>query len=239
MEDFSGIVNWENVFKESESFKNQKPFRFGFIREFFHREFYEKLYEGYPDLSTFQDGSDLSRSQFSKIWGGFGQHDIVENIDDPNFNEYWNKFQRYTCTKEFIENFRKFSGIPVNKRKLFHFVSYTKGGFQLPHVHNVGPSTLVMFSFFSKGWKKGDPGGTYMAKDIDESSILFEPDNLDNTMALFHDSEYSIHGVRYMTKDVERRANCITLEEYSNEKGWSGGNPKKILETRKDDLIEL
>ena len=221
MEDFSGIVNWENVFKESESFKNQKPFRFAFIREFFHREFYDKLYEGYPDISTFQDGSDLSRSQFSKIWGEFGQNDIVENVDDSNFNEYWNKFQRYTCTKEFIENFRKFSGTRVNKLQSFHFIGYTQGGFQLPHIHNAGPNTLVLMLYFSKGWKKGQAGGTYMASEEDESKIIFEPYNLDNSLALFQDSPKAAHGSRVISENVERRALQITLEEWSEKDGWS------------------
>jgi hypothetical protein len=239
MENFSRIINWENVFKESKSFQNQKPFRFAFIREFFHREFYDQLFEGYPNMNTFEDGSDLSRAQFSKTWGRFGEHDIVENESDSNFNEAWNKFQRYSCTTEFIDNFRKFSGIPVNRRKFFHFISYKLGGFQFPHIHDVGPSTLILFSYFSKGWKKGDPGGTYMAKTLDESSILFEPDDLDNTMAIFHDSPHSVHGVRYIIKDAERRAQATVLEEYSDETGWSGGNPKEIIDTRKNNGIGL
>jgi len=40
-------------------------------------------------------------------------------------------------------------------------------------------------AYFSKGWKKGDPDDTYVASDIDESSILFEPYNLDNIMVIF------------------------------------------------------
>ena len=44
-------------------------------------------------------------------------------------------------------------------------------------------------------------------------------------MALFHDGPNAAHGTRYVSKDVERRAFQITLEEWSPEKGWSGGNP--------------
>ena len=115
----------------------------------------------------------------------------------------------------------------------------TQDGFQLPHFHNVGPSTLIMMAYFSKGWKKGDPGTTYVASDIDESSILFEPYNLDNTMVIFQDSPNAIHGARYLEKDIERKALQITLEEWSSETGWSGGDPDKLLETQKQELIEL
>ena len=100
-------------------------------------------------------------------------------------------------------------------------MGYQRGGFQLPHIHTVGPSTLVIMLYFSKNWKQGDPGGTYMASEPDESSIIFEPDNLDNTIALFHDSPYAAHGVRYISKDIERRGFQITLEGFSEDSGWS------------------
>ena len=107
-------------------------------------------------------------------------------------------------------------------------MAYRNGGFQLPHVHNVGPSTVVIIFYFSKGWEKGDPGGTYIASDLDESDIIFEPYNLDNSMVIFQDSPKAIHGIRYITKDVERRAIQITLEEYNDETGWTGGNQVKF-----------
>ena len=115
----------------------------------------------------------------------------------------------------------------------------SQGGFQLPHVHNVGPSTLVMMLYFSKNWAKGDPGATYIASDSDESSILFEPYNLDNTLVIFQDSQYAIHGARYLEKDVKRKALQITLEGWSPELGWSGGDPDKIIEERSKNLVEL
>ena len=63
-----------------------------------------------------------------------------------------------------------------------------------------------------------------MAKNEDESSIIFEPYNLDNSVALFHDSPKAVHGVRLITKDVERRALHITFEGYSSDSGWTGEN---------------
>ena len=101
-------------------------------------------------------------------------------------------------------------------------MSYTKGGFQEPHIHNIGPSTLIIMVYLSKNWVKGSPGGTYMASDVDESSIIFEPYNLDNSVAVFQDGPKAAHGIRLITKDVERRALQITLEGYSTDKGWTG-----------------
>ena len=40
-------------------------------------------------------------------------------------------------------------------------------------------------------------------------------------MAIFHDGPNSGHGVRYITKDVERRAIQIYFENYSSDSGWS------------------
>ena len=105
----------------------------------------------------------------------------------------------------------------------------TRGGYQLPHIHNVGPSTLILMLYFSKNWKKGDPGGTYVTPEEDESKMIFEPYNLDNSVMIFHDGPHAGHGVRFIEKDVERRAVQIYLEKYSPETGWSAYPIKREL----------
>ena len=223
MEDFSNIINWDSVDNQSNSFKNQTPFRFAFIEDFFEREFYEKLFETYPKLDdTWTLANTATKTQFCKYWNGIGSSDVVGYEDDPQYSEEWNKFKRYVQSEEFVEKIRKFSGVPVNKLKFFQFMSHTKGGFQEPHIHNVGPSTLIFMVYLSKNWVKGSPGGTYMASDVDESSIIFEPYNLDNSVAVFQDGPKAAHGIRLITKDVERRALQITFEGYSTDKGWTG-----------------
>ena len=221
MEDFSGIINWKNLLSKSDDFQNNKPFKFGFIENIFETAFYNKLYESYPSLDTFKDGSDLSKSQLLRRWGNTPPKKYVDPGNDSNMSEEWNKLKRYAESNEFIENFRKFSGTRVNKLQSFHFIGYTQGGFQLPHIHNAGPNTLVLMLYFSKGWKKGQAGGTYMASEEDESKIIFEPYNLDNSLALFQDGPKAAHGARVISENVERRALQITLEEWSEKDGWS------------------
>ena len=55
MEPGKNIINWDNVFKQSQSFKNNEPFMFGFVEEFIQQEFYEKLFETYPKLDDMLD----------------------------------------------------------------------------------------------------------------------------------------------------------------------------------------
>ena len=124
-----------------------------------------------------------------------------------------------------------FSKVPVDKMKMLKFLLYQKGGFQTPHIHNDGPSTIIIFFYFSKGWKAGDPGGTYVASEADESKIMFEPYNLDNSMVILQDGPSSAHGVRYITKDVTRKAIQVYYEGYSEETGWSGQGSEKIKPT--------
>ena len=149
-------------------------------------------------------------------------------VEDPTFSESWNQLYRYLFSDELISNFRKFSGIPV-KLKQFSLMLLTRGGYQLPHIHNVGPSTMILMLFFSKNWKKGDPGGTYITPDDTESNMIFEPSNLDNTAIIFQDGPHAGHGVRQITKDVERRALSITLDQYSPATGWNDTRIKKEL----------
>ena len=220
-------MNWENLFSQKEFFMSRKPFKYAFTQNIFENDFYEKLYNTYPKLDdTWTDGSNFSKSQLIKYWGGAKKDEDVPAGPDSTCGEEWNEFKAYAESEEFLSNFRKFSGTTVNKLKGFTFVAYRKGGFQLPHIHNVGSNTLILMFYFSKGWEEGDPGGTYMASEEDESKIIFEPYDLDNSMALFHDSPKSAHGVRLITKDVERKAIQIYLQEFSQETGWSGIDPK-------------
>ena len=240
MEDFSGIINWDNIFKQSDNFQKSEPFKFAFIEDFFVKDIYEKLYNSYPKFDdTWNHITTYDKNHWSRKWANTSEHGIVSNDDDITLGKEWNLLKRYASTDEFINNFKKFTNVPVTKLKHFHYIGMTQGGFQLPHIHNVGPSTLIMMLYFSKGWQKGDPGATYIASELDESSIIFEPYNLENTMVIFQDAVNAVHGARYLEKNVERRALQITLEGWSPEIGWSGGDPEKIKEERKKDLIEL
>ena len=201
-----------------------------FVEEIFHRDFYEKLYKTYPKINEkFTLVNSITKMQY---WRGWDKRKDVENKisnnkEDPSLSKEWNKFLRYVNTDEFASQFRDFSGVDITKCKAFGFAAYEKGGFQLPHLHNVGPSTIAILFYFSKGWQKGDPGGTYCAYEEDESKIFFEPYNLDNSMVIFHDGPLAVHGARYITKDVTRQAFTVDLENYSDEKGWSGDHDKK------------
>ena len=223
------IINWENILAHSKTFQAQKPTKWAFLEEFLSRDFYEKLYETYPKKDeswTLDDQHDYYN--FSHTWGGKDRTDVSTDVEDPSFSESWNQFHRYLFSDELISNFRKFSGIPV-KLKQFSLMLLTRGGYQLPHIHNVGPSTMILMLFFSKNWKKGDPGGTYVTPNDTESNMIFEPSNLDNTAIIFQDGPHAGHGVRQITKDVERRAVQIYLEKYSSETGWSAYNKKREL----------
>ena len=215
------IINWENVFSQTSIFQTQKPTKWAFLEEFFARDFYEKLYETYPkkDDSWFFETSN-DKSAYRKWWTGEHPAHISNDVEDSNFSESWNQFHHYLFSEEFLSNIRKFSGVPVNRVKDFTFMLLTRGGYQLPHIHNVGPSTLILMVYFTKNWKKGDPGGTYVTPEEDESKMIFEPYNLNNSTIIFHDGPHAGHGVRYITKDVERRAIQIYFEKYSPETGW-------------------
>jgi len=144
-EDFSNIINWDNLSNQSSNFKNQKPFKFGFVEDFFDKNFYEKLYSSYPKIDQgWGLWSDMEKAQYFRTWNNISPNIVTQTGDDSTLSEYWNKLKRYAETEEFVKHFREFSGVPVSKLKHFFFMSYKRGGFQLPHIHNIGPSTLVI-----------------------------------------------------------------------------------------------
>jgi len=234
------IVNWECVFNESNNFKNRSPTKWAFIEEFLDKEFYEKLFETYPkfdDTWALEDSYD--KISYRKFWkrdesryyadGTPREHNIIKEYDS-RYSEPWNKFLEYLWSEEFIKKLVEVTGVEVNGMRHFCFMYAKKNGFQSPHIHNVSDKTLIIFIYFSKNWEEGDPGGTYLSDGRDESKIMFEPYNLDNTSLFVLDGPEAAHGVRKITKDVERRAIQLTYEPYSSVNGWYGTARKDISE---------
>ena len=224
------IVNWQNAYDQSSNFKNSSPTKWAFVKEFLDRNFYEELYKTYPkfdDTWSLEDSYD--KISYRKLWK-IEQEKTIIMEHDSRYSESWNKFLSHAWSEEFIKNLVKLTGVEVTNLQHFCFMYAKKDGFQSPHIHNVSDKTLIVFIYFSKNWEEGDPGGTYLSDGRDESKILFEPYDLDNTSLFVLDGPNAAHGVRRITKDVERRAIQLTYEPFSTTDGWYGQPNKDIPE---------
>ena len=212
------IFNWENIFKNTETFQNNKPFPFGFVEEVLDRTFYEKLFHSFPqEDDKWHNVTDFSRSA-KKRWFGLNKNSsIAVDDEDPNLSKEWNEFHHYLFSREVIENISAHTGIKLTGLRQFGFISTHMGDFSMPHFHWEGSQKgkesykVTFLMYFSKGFKKGDAGGTYVCANEDESSIIFEPYNLDNSMVGFAETAISWHGSRYMTKDLVRHSIQFTF----------------------------
>ena len=224
------IVNWQNASSQSLNFKNNSPTKWAFIKEFLDRGFYEELYKTYPKFDdTWSEMDSYDRVGYRKFWKRDEETNHIQEYDS-RYNESWNKFLEYAWSEEFIKKLVEVTGVEVTGLRHFCFMYAKKDGFQSPHIHNVSDKTLIVFIYFSKNWEEGDPGGTYLSDGRDESKILFEPYNLDNTSLFVLDGPNAAHGVRRITKDVERRAIQLTYEPFSTTDGWYGQPNKDIPE---------
>ena len=126
------------------------------------------------------------------------EHELIINLSPS-----WNKLFHYVNSKEFAENMSKYTGLKIEKLRHFSFIKNGKGDFNLPHTHNPNdpPSQyenkITILAYFAKGWKDGEPGGTYISSGEDESTIVFEPYNLNNSWVCFAETSGSYHGSRY------------------------------------------
>ena len=224
------IVNWQNASSQSLNFKNCSPTKWAFIKEFLDRGFYEELYKTFPkfdDTWILEDSYD--KIGYRKFWKKDDERNHIQEYDS-RYSESWNKFLKYAWSEEFIKKLVEVTGVEVTGLRHFCFMYAKKDGFQSPHIHNVSDKTLIVFIYFSKNWEEGDPGGTYLSDGRDESKILFEPYDLDNTSLFVLDGPNAAHGVRRITKDVERRAIQLTYEPFSTTDGWYGQPNKDIPE---------
>ncbi len=212
------MFNWDNIFKNSNTFKSNKPFPYGFIEDVFDRKFYDALCETFPkDDEKWYVPQDMTRSAKKRYFGSDVWGKAVDT-DESLLSKEWNELHHYLFSKEFVDNMSRYSGIQLKGLRHFIFIVNGKGDFNMPHTHwgesqkNDGNGyDMTCLIYFAKGWNRGDPGGTYVSGSDDESSIIFEPPNLDNTMVSFKETPVSWHGSRYITKDVKRPSIQFTL----------------------------
>ena len=223
------IVNWKNAYEQSTNFKNHSPTKWAFVKEFLNKDFYEELYKTFPKFdNTYYVKDSYDTLSYQRFW----KQDTIDLIQeyDSRYSESWNKFLKYAWSEEFIKKLVEVTGVEVTGLRHFCFMYAKKDCFQGCHIHNVSDKRLIVFIYFSKNWQKGDPGGTYLSDGRDESKILFEPYDLDNTSLFVLDGQDASHGMRKITKDVERRAIQLTYEPFSTTDGWYGQPNKDIPE---------
>ena len=229
MSDFPDIINWENVFSKSQEFQNSQNPKFTFIENWINEDFYEKLYSTFPEIDQFTKIEQQDKSAFRRYWGTKKVNEIIDpNERDDKLSPEWNLFYRYLHSSEFIEKFKEFSQIDVNRLKAWTFMNMEYGGYQLPHIHDEGDRTLGLIFYFNKNWPDGAPGGTYISKDSG-SEIIFEPYNLSNSCLIYHDGPFAEHGVRKIDRNIQRKAIQIELMGWSEQDGWClNEQPEKI-----------
>ena len=218
MTDTNKIFNWDNIFANSKTFKNNKPFPYGFVENVLYSDFYDALYKTFPkEDDTWESSTNISRSSKRKLFGKDTKYKAAD-ISDPTMSDEWNVFHHYLFSNDFITKMAKYTGINLTALDHFIFINNHKGDFNIPHAHHIGipeekyAYKLTVLMYFAKGWKKGDIGGTYVSKtDEDESDIIFEPTNLDNSMICFKETPISFHGSRPMTSDIIRRSIQFTM----------------------------
>ena len=245
------MMNWKNLDNQVSNFKDKNPTKWAFIEELLDREFYEKLYETYPkfdDTWEVQEIGEYGRLSYRKFWkrdegryfsdGSLREHVLIQE-EDSRYSKPWNDFMKILWSDKFKKKLTEMTGFEQLNLKHMNFMYARKDGFQNTHIHNASDKTLIVFVYFSKDWKQGDPGGTFLSDGIDfdakgekegSSKIIFEPCNLDNTSLIVLDGPYAAHGMRKITKDVERRGIQVTYEPFNTEDGWYTDLGRKVLE---------
>ena len=211
------IFNWDNILNNSEIFQNNHPFPYGFIKNPIDEEYYNELCNTYPTVDDkWYSADDYSRSSIKRHFGNSKANNIIDE-DDESLSKSWNDLFHYLNSKEATEKMSEYTGLKVTKLRSLDFVLNRKGDFNLPHSHHIGIKQedyeykFTVLIYFAKDWIKGSPGGTYISEGEDESTIVFEPTDLNNSWICFAETPNSWHGSRYMTHDIPRPSIQFTM----------------------------
>ena len=98
MSEKNRIINWDNVFAQSESFKNSKPFHHAYVNGVFNEDFYKKLYETYPKKDdSWKVGRDYRRyAIYRDFLPGDGTKEVTY---DENLSPEWNELKKESLGK--------------------------------------------------------------------------------------------------------------------------------------------
>ena len=95
------IVNWDIINGKSSHFKDTKPTKWAFTKEFLNRELYEELERTYPkfDNTSWNVTDNEEKLSYRKFWkrdeGGYyedgtpREHNLIPEYDSQ-YSEAWN-----------------------------------------------------------------------------------------------------------------------------------------------------
>ena len=207
------MINWRKFEANSDTFKNNKPFPYMFIEDAIKQDFYDKLYDEWPNEAKFRSVKQTMK-RYHHGPSRYYQDDVQHNHYFPELSEMWNKFADYVASEEYMKNLGKVTGLQLTKLTEFSLVDGLRGDFIHPHVDvsasQYDNAKITSIYYFSKNWKKEYGGATCILRDASYDNIVFEPDNLDNTYLAFKQTENAWHGYKRITVDSHRRAVLVT-----------------------------
>ena len=114
-EEFSNMINWDKLMEKSNNFKNQKPFNFSFIEEFFNQEWFD-LFVRSGNQGWFNQCCPLTAHLRLPVRGGRksrGWDRICFAFPDPEVGRRWRFSRIFNDLQRFSRIFNVFSLIFV------------------------------------------------------------------------------------------------------------------------------
>ena len=90
------VLNWKEIFKKSQNFKEQSPTKWTYIENFFSKELYDELYKTYPIYDeTWKSEDSYDKIAYRKYWGKVDKDKNLTQEQDLSYSDSWNKLLKY------------------------------------------------------------------------------------------------------------------------------------------------
>lgn len=190
-----------------------RGFRYGFVKDIFKDDVYEKLIKTFPPVETFtlvdkQSGGGHKRFYVGPVYSTVQSHGCVCHL--RSLPILWQRTLEESASAAFINRLQWATGVTFNSLCNFGLAYSNTGCVQEPHLDgavrsgdkNSIHSTIAGLLYCNKS--TGGPGGTRVY-DIDRKTIIFEVPCLHNSFFFFEQHPDAWHGFPLVGDGHDRR----------------------------------
>lgn len=205
----------ENFDRAAPHFQDNK---WAFVEDVLSQEFHRELCDSWPEKCYFDPPRDLEKSYNRGFFWYRGEDSVLRRYDPKGRYPQLSKFLNYFNSAEFAARVENFVG---GRRKLslysFILTDAGSGSEVIPHMDSIAKSENttdgINMMFFVDATGGENSGGLTLSWDNEMKDVIFEPQNLRNSVLIYNTFVDFYHGFPPIAKGKSRRTIGVSFND--------------------------